>query len=123
MSKPNCLTCGLCCCAPAGQDAFCDVTADDLKKIDKKFRLKVWKPSSFDRLAAALSSEELPFGALRTKILGPVTACVALEGDVGKKVKCAIYRTRPETCKTAVVPGDRACRGIRRTNKELLHAS
>lgn len=114
MKKLNCLTCGLCCCAPTGQDAFCDVTADDLKKIDKKFRLKVWRPSTFDRLASALSGEEPPYGALKTKQVGDFTVCVALAGEVGKSVSCQTYKTRPATCHEAVIPGDRTCRSLRK---------
>lgn len=122
MKKPNCLTCGLCCCAPAGQDAFCDVTEEDLKKIDKKFRLKVWKPSAFDFAAAAISGDmqSLPFGALKTKRAGSFTVCVALAGKVGKKVECMTYKTRPATCREAVVPGDRTCRSLRKEYREDL---
>jgi len=120
VKKPNCLTCGLCCCAPAGQKEFCDVSAEDLKKIDKKFRLKVWKPSAFDRMAAALDKEELPFAALKTKNAGNFTVCVALAGEIGKKVKCLTYKTRPDTCRTAVVPGDRTCRALRLAYREDL---
>lgn len=121
MSKrPDCLTCGLCCCAPSGQDAFCDVTEEDVKKLDKKFKLKVWRPSTFDLLASALDGGEAPFGALKTKQVGDFTVCVALAGKVGKKVKCTTYATRPKTCHEAVVPGDHTCRTLRYAYREDL---
>lgn len=118
--KPNCLTCGLCCCAPAGQKEFCDVTEEDVKKLPKKFRLKLWRPSLFDRATARLQNEEYPFAALKTRSLGDFTACVALEGEIGKKVKCVIYKDRPAVCEEAVKPGDKTCRALRKAYKEDL---
>lgn len=119
--KPNCLTCGLCCCAPAGQDAFCDVTKEDAKRLPRKFKLKLWRPSIFDHVIAATEGTTYPHAALKTHELGEFTACVALEGEVGKKVKCAVYRGRPLTCHEAVKPGDKTCRSLQKIYKEDLH--
>ena len=49
MAKPDCQKCGLCCCAPAGQDSFCDLTKDETKQM-RKLRLKIWRPSVFDQM-------------------------------------------------------------------------
>ena len=42
MKKPkvtsaDCVKCGLCCTAPHDQDAFCDVTSADSKRLGKRF--------------------------------------------------------------------------------------
>lgn len=120
MSKPDCLRCGLCCCAPSGQGEFCDVTEEEAKRLPKKFRLKLWYPSAFDLAMAVMHHESYPHAALKTRQAGDFTACVALEGTVGKKVKCAIYKDRPHVCHDAVVPGDKACRSLRKIYKEDL---
>jgi Fe-S-cluster containining protein len=39
--------------------------------------------------------------------------CSALQGEVGVTVSCAIYRDRPEVCRSCE-PGDDACRMARR---------
>jgi Fe-S-cluster containining protein len=103
---------------------FCDVSVDDLKRLDRRWVYRnVLGFSSLDRLAAAIDGRPLPAGALRTKdqmvtrgpLMGDSTCrCIALQGDPGHRVSCGIYAKRPEVCRTAVVPGDRTCRSLRR---------
>lgn len=120
MAKPDCQKCGLCCCAPAGQDSFCDLTKDETKRM-RKLRLKIWRPSVFDQMTQAVAGLPAPpFAALRTKQLGKFTVCVALDGVVGEKVACSIYAERPSTCHTAVRPGDSVCRALRSDYRSFL---
>jgi len=94
------------------------VTKEDAQKLPRKFRLKLWHPSVFDIVMAG--HMKYPFAALKTRELGEFTVCVALEGEVGKKVKCAIYKSRPDVCATVMKPGDKTCRMLRRQYKEDL---
>lgn len=121
MNKPDCLRCGLCCCAPAGQDSFCDVAVEDRKRLPRKFKLQLWHPSIFDHVIAATENATYPHAALKTRELDDFTACVALEGIVGREVKCAIYVRRPIVCQEAVKPGGKTCRSLRKICKEDLH--
>ena len=113
MAKPNCLTCGLCCCTIPGQDRFCNVTKEDIKRLPRKYWLKVFHPSAFDIFANALDDHTVD-SALRTKASGTYTTCIALIGSVGHSVRCDVYDVRPDVCRTAVVPGDRNCRYLRK---------
>ncbi len=96
------------------------MTEEDAKKLPKKYRLKLWHPSPFDHAMAWTHHESYPHAALKTRQLGDFTACVALEGAVGKKVKCAIYAKRPAVCAEAVKPGDKTCRALRKIYKKDL---
>ncbi len=126
ITPETCLSCGLCCTAPFGQLAFADVTNEDMKRLGRKFvRLHVAQFTTFDKLAAALDGKQIPDGAIKTthhrlnKSL-MYTACSQLKGKLLEKTECAIYEKRPQVCKTAVVPGDRACRRIRTSYKKEL---
>ena len=122
-ARINCKSCGLCCCCGAQQDRFCNVTKDDVKKLPPRYRKLVIYPSPFDMLAGVLDGK-VADAALKTKFqvrvkAGPLkdqffTTCTALVGSVGHSVHCAVYRCRPDVCKTAVVPGDRTCMYLRR---------
>lgn len=97
------------------------MTEEDAKKLPRKFRLKLWHPSPFDRAMAMFrGGEYYPHAALRTHQLKDFTACVALEGEIGKKVKCVIYKDRPAVCAEVVKPGDKTCRALRKRYKEDL---
>lgn len=129
----TCLSCGACCIAPGVQPMFCDVTPEDEKRLSKgrpgkKFvRLNVWHPSLLEQMTCRASDGgPLPHGALFTAPLrakvGPFkgeefNACVALQGSVLSAVRCSVYKDRPETCRTAMTPGDRNCRRLRRALK------
>jgi Fe-S-cluster containining protein len=128
MTKPDCTKCGLCCLSLHDQQGFCDISEKDAKRLGKKFvRLHVLQSSTFDQMAALLDGHSVPWGVIKTtyKLIakGPfkgvtVCACDQLRGDPSHKVRCAIYAKRPETCRTAMVPGEKACRDLRRMYKK-----
>lgn len=123
ITQATCLTCGLCCVSPAHQDAFCDVTGEDMDRLGKPFvRLHVVQPEPLELLQRALHGRSSYTGAIKTKprviASGPLRGlearpCVALRGTLGVRVSCSVYAKRPQTCRTAVVPGDRVCRTLR----------
>lgn len=127
ITAKTCLSCGACCVAPRHQGSFADVYEVDLKRLDKKFvKLHVLKSRPFDILANRLDGNVYPDAAIKTSRremkAGPLkghelNTCVALIGDVMAKVKCSIYKDRPDVCHTAVVPGDNACRALRKAMK------
>ena len=126
-AKPDCQTCGLCCLAGYEQDAFCDVTEADLKKLvatlgERWIKRNVLFASPFDMLCQAIDGRNGVDAAIKTKTLKvrsgalkgcEVCACTALRGVPLKKVSCAIYENRPHACRVAVKPGDRVCKAIR----------
>lgn len=130
VTKPDCLSCGACCVAPNDQEVFCDVEEKDLERLGSAWvRRNVLLSSSLDRFAAALGGQSRDaYGAIKTRWTmqrsGPLKgfelcSCVALKGSVMSGVKCSVYEKRPETCRTAVIPGDRTCREIRRAFTDL----
>ena len=132
--KPDCRQCGLCCIATSDQEAFCDLTDEDLKKLqaalgDRWVGHNVFFASSFDRLVAVLDGGKHPDAALRTKLrvlkTGPlkgceICACAMLKGTPMKSVSCSIYDNRPRTCRVSVKPGNRDCLKIRHHFVEAL---
>lgn len=123
ITAATCLSCGVCCVAPYGQDAFADVTAVDERRLGRRFvRLHVVQTTPFEQLLGIVEGNTIPQGAIRTKeceqktgplkgLLGSV--CAALRGSLMSRVSCSIYEKRPQVCREAVVPGDRVCRQIR----------
>jgi len=70
-----------------------------------------------------LDGRRFPDGALATKGVtmkrGPAKdfafcACVFLDGTLLEKVKCRVYDRRPAVCRTAMVPGEKACLNLRK---------
>jgi Fe-S-cluster containining protein len=125
ITSETCRSCGLCCLAPHAQDAFCDVTAADVRRLGRWGNRNVLRPSIFAKLAAAIDGEQLPFGVIVTKSIEPTRGplegcplqpCVALRGTPGVKVSCSVYDRRPEACRSAVEPGDGTCRALRDLN-------
>jgi Fe-S-cluster containining protein len=116
--------------APYEQDAFCDVTPEDVGRLGKKFvRLNVLLSRPIDVFAAAIDGADYPSAAIKTKWreskVGALkgfrfNVCVALRGSVMHKVSCSVYEDRPRVCREAVKPGDRTCREIRRTFKTTI---
>jgi Fe-S-cluster containining protein len=122
LTSRDCVACGLCCLASRPQSAFADVTAEDVKRLGKRFvRLHVLYPGPLEAFSRVIDGRPL-HGALRAVVreqkAGPlkghvVTACVALKGTVLKSVRCSVYANRPEVCRQAVKPGDPVCRRLR----------
>ncbi len=130
LTSKDCRACGLCCISLHDQEAYCDITEEDEKRLGKKFvRLHVLHPRTLDTLAALIENRRALYAAIKTRWLeaqaGPfkgvsACACVALEGSLMHKVKCSIYEKRPRVCHDAVKPGDKNCLEIRRMFKALL---
>ena len=130
ITKKTCLSCGGCCVAPSPMSKiFCDVSEEDEKRLGKKFvRLHVLHVSPFDMLVAMVDGRTVPNGGIKTKLArqssGPLRGselrtCAMLDGSVMNRVRCRIYDKRPSVCHTAVVPGDQACRAIRKAFREV----
>lgn len=115
LTSKDCLTCGLCCVSLVDQVDYCNVTEQDKARLGKRFvRLHVVQPSG---------------DAIKTKWkvqrAGPLKgveacSCVALRGSLKHRVSCSVYSVRPEVCRKAVLPGDRACRQVRQLFQEML---
>jgi Fe-S-cluster containining protein len=88
---PPCLECGACCVTDLeyGKGGFVRLQAGDFDRLPEKYRLKVIKDS--DPGVDRLGHKGLPTTGYR---------CVALRGEVNKKVSCAIYEERPTLCRT-----------------------
>jgi len=124
ITAKDCRKCGLCCVSLHDQDALADVTQKDMDRLNPRWAsANVLAMSSFDFVVAAVNGRRLPPGAIRTKWklqrCGPLRgvaacACVALRGSVLHRTSCSIYKRRPDSCRTAVKPGDQACLEIRR---------
>jgi Fe-S-cluster containining protein len=123
--KPDCRRCGACCIALLDQSALADVSEADFKRLSPRWAdTNVLFPHPFDLALAAIGGGcRLPLGAIKTKKLlqrrGPlkglkVCACTALRGSVLHRTSCSIYERRPESCRTAVEPGDETCLSLRR---------
>lgn len=127
--KPDCRRCGVCCVSLFDQDSFCDVTEKDVVRLGKSFaRRNVLGLSAFDWLMAAVRGRGFSCAALKTKWKkqrsGPLKgaeakACVALRGSILSRVSCSVYDRRPQACREAVVPGDRACLALRKKYQEM----
>ena len=117
ITSETCRSCGACCIAPYNQPSFCDVEEKDLKRLGRRVvRLHVLQPTVFEQLVGDSRA------ALRTRwtkvAAGPLAGwqlnqCVMLRGSPMQRVGCRIYEKRPGVCRSAVKPGDRACREIR----------
>lgn len=117
ITKETCRSCGACCTLQHDQDVYVDMTSKDVAKLSKKFvRLHVvYDFLSRDRFFIRAKWKTQKTGPLKDFSF---CRCVALRGSVMHKVSCSIYKNRPEACRDAVRPGDRACREIRR---EMRH--
>lgn len=127
---PDCLSCGLCCVALHDQAAYCNITKAETKRLGAWGKKNVLLSQPADRFAYMFNgSGEPPYGAIKTEWTmqkaGPLKgcetcSCVALVGSVLNKVRCSIYEKRPQTCREAVVPGDRTCLNLRRMVDEAI---
>lgn len=101
----TCRSCGACCVAPADDPTYVSVDRKDLARLPKSFvRLHVVKG------AISTSTREYKSGPLDG---ADVCTCVALKGNVGSRVSCSVYDSRPEVCRV-FTPGKPACLESRR---------
>lgn len=126
-TSKTCLSCGVCCVSLHDQDVFADVDEDDLRRMGAKLSRKLCiRFSLFDILLRTTPKAGKALGAIRTKDVeetsGPLKGissyrCACLEGSLLKKVKCSIYKVRPECCRI-FEPGNASCRWMRSQFKQ-----
>jgi Fe-S-cluster containining protein len=86
----DCLTCGACCASPFGGEGYIQLSAEEEQRLGRR-GLPVLEvvPDPEDRIVM-----------LGTKWNAQgVRVCIALAGQVGAQVACAIYEGRPELCR------------------------
>ena len=134
ITSKTCVACGACCISLHNQDVFADVDEDDLRRMGSKLSRKLCVSFTlFDILLRNTPKAGKALGAIKTKEVeetsGPLKGvvarrCVCLEGSLLKKVKCSIYKVRPDCCRV-FEPGNSNCRWIRnefkRAAKENKH--
>jgi Fe-S-cluster containining protein len=91
----DCKTCGACCTAQPGVNAYVPVTALDRRRLPTKYQRKVQDVEDGDT----------PF-ALGLKRFAERYACVALKGTLGKDISCDVYSQRPDFCRALERGGD-----------------
>jgi Fe-S-cluster containining protein len=106
------------------------VSEKDMKRLGPAFVKKnVRLLSLFDQTLTMIDGGFSPPGAIkvewRSQRSGPMKGisahvCVALRGSLMYKTSCSVYAKRPDTCKVSCVPGDRACRQVRKDMLKLL---
>jgi Fe-S-cluster containining protein len=95
----DCRSCGACCCNPEENRAegFLDyVEVEPGARLWRRLRI-------LDRYTVANAR-----GERHLKLVGDEQRCAALEGAIGRHVKCAVYDDRPRGCRR-VEPGDARC--------------
>lgn len=104
----DCTTCGAC-CVPVSPDQpfFAETTWTDENRLGRPFvRLNVVRPTVPGLTARGFG---VPHGAIRTTEVDGRRRCAALEGTVGERCRCTVYRKRPKVCRSSCEPGDRTC--------------
>ncbi len=106
MARFDCQSCGACCCNTernryAGNREYIEVT-----KSERLYR------QERELLRSIGFRDER--GLWHLRLVGDEQRCVALDGEVGRKVACSIYPLRPVGCKN-VQPGDEECLRARQT--------
>lgn len=103
----DCLSCGAC-CASADGGTCCPVTAADRSRLGWLHARRLMdKRTDKAGLVGSLRIEWRPHPP------GPLCQCVALEGRINERVRCTIYRRRPQACRD-LQPDTEDCRQFRR---------
>jgi Fe-S-cluster containining protein len=105
MPRFDCQSCGACCCNTARNR---EAETLDYVEVTREDRLFVEDRPLLRRLG-----ERNEDGVWHLKLVGEEQRCIALDGDLGEGVGCAIYRMRPAGCR-AVESGDEECLKARR---------
>ncbi|HMR12025.1 MAG TPA: YkgJ family cysteine cluster protein [Polyangiaceae bacterium] len=107
----DCTRCGACCAPRVDWTTYVHVPPHERRRLPQRFALLVVD----DELSTIVDSDshaapppqphgihEVPFRR------APGVRCVALEGELGEHVGCAMHRERPTVCRKFRV-GSRAC--------------
>ncbi|WP_437377886.1 YkgJ family cysteine cluster protein [Inquilinus limosus] len=82
----DCRSCGACCAFSRDWPRFWTESPAEIERVPRRYR---------DAASAAMRCDG--------------DRCSALEGEVGRSTRCAVYADRPAVCRDCV-PGDDACR-------------
>jgi Fe-S-cluster containining protein len=95
----DCQRCGACCCNP-----------DENRAEGFREYVEVEAGSRLLRRRRVLERYTVvgAAGVRHLKLVGPDQRCAALEGALGRRVRCAIYADRPAGCRR-VEPGSARC--------------
>jgi Fe-S-cluster containining protein len=110
MSEFDCQTCGACCAHYA---------VEDLSTIGKRGKGIFIGDDDVSNIPAKMVAV-YPFyysghdAWLRAKRVDGQWRCVALDGQIGVKCSCSIYKVRPDTCR-CFEPGSDGCLKARRS--------
>ncbi|MCP9496553.1 MAG: YkgJ family cysteine cluster protein [Pyrinomonadaceae bacterium MAG19_C2-C3] len=94
---PNCHTCGACC------GFYTCVAVEDTDTVP---RSHYWKIGERAGAPVPIARRQLRRDAVTNN-------CIALEGEIGKAVRCGIYRNRPAACRDFEADSDQ-CHAARR---------
>jgi len=106
VTSKDCQSCGACCGPLYDDETHADLTEEDVGRLSKGY-VKRWVVYVLDQYPALKTK--------RTAHSGVV--CGALQGQVGKKVRCSIYENRPTVCRR-YRPGSPDCLASRRSLKD-----
>ena len=111
MRRFDCQSCGACCCnternRSAGNREYIEVTrAERLYRLHRELLKRL-----------GFRNER---GLWHMRLVGEEQRCSALDGQIGVRVACTIYPTRPVGCKK-VQPGDDECMQARQSKRAGL---
>jgi len=113
MRRFDCQSCGACCCntlrnRSTGNREYIEVT-----RTERLYRLQR------ETLRTLGFRDER--GLWHMRLVGEEQRCIALDGEIGVRVACTIYPTRPVGCKN-VLPGDDGCMLARQSQRAALVA-
>jgi Fe-S-cluster containining protein len=97
----DCQACGACCGPKFPRSHYVAILDGDADRLPEDFRRE------------HLTFEERGLPVIATKDTDDGSVCVALQGTVGKKVSCSIYKTRPQVCRDFAA-GSEMCKAARK---------
>lgn len=96
----DCTRCGACCISDFDAEDYVHLLDHDVERLTSQEKeTLVYVETSFGGKQYSMKTAYDSLGNCR---------CVALEGDVGKKVACSIYDQRPNVCRKFTA-GDSIC--------------
>jgi Fe-S-cluster containining protein len=113
MPRYDCQACGACCCNTERNRSIGNREYIEVPRTERLYRLhrEVLRKLGF--------RDER--GLWHLRLVGDEQRCIALDGEIGRRVVCTIYPTRPVGCKK-VQPGDDECMRARQTQRAGLAA-